>query len=157
MGGYLVLVIHQSLLPNFLPLAPTIISFSIKYSRNRLFIESFFEVPVQNFMIYHFVNIRTEILAIATSQIVHLCNQYNHAFIQLISMPRFNSINFYQNRPKIKLFLPPKIYKIFERWGLRPQTLVTIPPFRFLATPLLLASQQPSAILSSPCSCPVLK
>ena len=37
-------------------------------------------------------------------------------------MPRINSINFYQNRLKIKLFLPKK-YKIFERWGIRPHTL----------------------------------
>ena len=36
-------------------------------------------------------------------------------------MTRFNSINFYQNRPKVKLFLT-KNYKSFERWGLRPQT-----------------------------------
>ena len=33
-------------------------------------------------------------------------------------MPRINSINFYQNRPKIKLFLPKKIF--FECWGIRP-------------------------------------
>ena len=26
---------------------------------------------------------------------------YNHVFAVLISIPRFNSINFYQNRPKI--------------------------------------------------------
>ena len=64
-------------------------------------------------------------------------------------MPSFNSINFYQNRLKIKLFLPQKI-KIFERWeprlqapmdpggwGLRPQIPVTAPSrCRFLATPL---------------------
>ena len=31
--------------------------------------------------------------------------QYNHVFAQLISMPHFNNINFYQNRPKIKLIL----------------------------------------------------
>ena len=46
-------------------------------------------------------------------------------------MPRFNSINFYQNRHKIKLFLRQK-RKIFLRWGLRPQTSVppagTLPP-----------------------------
>ena len=37
-------------------------------------------------------------------------------------MPRINSIDFYQNRPKIKIFLPKK-YKFFERWGIRPYTL----------------------------------
>ena len=32
-------------------------------------------------------------------------------------MPRIKSINFYQNKPKIKLFLQKKIF--FECWGLR--------------------------------------
>ena len=36
-------------------------------------------------------------------------------------MPRFNSIKLYQNRPKIKLVFVKKD-KIFECWGLRPQT-----------------------------------
>ena len=36
-------------------------------------------------------------------------------------MSRFDSINFYQNKPKIELFLLKK-RKIFEHWGLRPQT-----------------------------------
>ena len=47
-----------------------------------------------------------------------------HIFALLISMPRFNSINFYQNRPNIKLFSPKKD-KIFERWGLHHQTSLT--------------------------------
>ena len=34
-------------------------------------------------------------------------------------MPRINGINFYQNRPKIKLFLPKKQF-FFECWGIRP-------------------------------------
>ena len=32
-----------------------------------------------------------------------------------------NSINFYQNRPKIKLFLPKKVF--FECWRIQPHTL----------------------------------
>ena len=58
-------------------------------------------------------------------------------------MPRFNSINFYQNGPKVKLFLPkrlPKIKFFFRKtksaprsptsgsWGLHLQTLQTAPP-----------------------------
>ena len=39
-----------------------------------------------------------------------------------ISMPRFKSINFYQNIPKIKLFLQ-KIAKFFMCWRLRPRPL----------------------------------
>ena len=57
-------------------------------------------------------------------------------------MPRFNSINFYQNGPKVKLFLPKKLPKIkffFRKtksaprpptsgsWGLHLQTLQTAP------------------------------
>ena len=58
-------------------------------------------------------------------------------------MPRFNSINFYRNGPKVKLFLPKKLPKIkffFRKtksaprpptsgsWGLHLQTLQTAPP-----------------------------
>ena len=43
-----------------------------------------------------------------------------------ISKPRFKSITFfYQNSPKIKLFLQKKC-KIFKCWGLRPHT--PVPP-----------------------------
>ena len=81
-------------------------------------------------MIYQHVNKQTEILAIATSHITHLCNLYYvHVFALLISMPGFHSINFYQNRPKVKLFFPKK-YKTFERWGLRPKIPVTAPPLQ---------------------------
>ena len=44
----------------------------------------------------------------------------NHVFALLILMPRFNNINFYQTRPKIKLFLTKK-YKILDRCGLCPR------------------------------------
>ena len=43
-------------------------------------------------------------------------------------MPRFKSIIFYQNRPKMKLFL--KKCKIFKRWRLRLQTPKTVLPLR---------------------------
>ena len=97
-GGrdYSVLVNYQSPLSSFLRLAPLIISFSIKYRRNRLLLESFIELPVKDVRIYQLVNKRLEILAIATSHIAHLCNKYNHVFAPLISMPGFNSINFHQ-------------------------------------------------------------
>ena len=35
-------------------------------------------------------------------------------------MPRINSIDFYQNRPKIKLLLPKKLAKITVAGGLAP-------------------------------------
>ena len=53
-------------------------------------------------------------------------NPYNYAFALLIFMPRFDSINFYQNRPRIRLFFQKN--KIFERWWLRPQTPATVLP-----------------------------
>ena len=50
-------------------------------------------------MIYELVNKKAEIQTIATSHIAHLCNWNNRVFALLISMPRFNSINFHQNKP----------------------------------------------------------
>ena len=67
--------------------------------------------------------------------VAHLCNQFNHVFAVLISMPRFKSNNLYQTRPKIKLSLQ-KNCKIFERLGLSPQTpngfrqLGALPPYQ---------------------------
>ena len=69
-----VLVNYQSLLSNFLPLIPLIISFSVKYGQNRLLLESFIELTVYDFTICQLVNKRTEILAITTSYIAYLCN-----------------------------------------------------------------------------------
>ena len=130
-GGHLVLVNYQSLLSNFLLFSPQIISFSIKYIRNRLLLESsgigFYDLPACNKI--------TKILAIATSQIIHLCNMY-HVFALQNFMSRFNSGNFYQYRSKIKLFLPKK-YKIFEPWGLHPHTPNIALHCRFLVTRLI--------------------
>ena len=53
--------------------------------------------------------------------VAHLCNQFNHVFAVLISMPRFKSNKFCKTRSKIKLLLQ-KNCKIFECWGLCPQT-----------------------------------
>ena len=76
-------------------------------------------------------------LATSHRPIASLCNQFNNAFVLLISMPHFQSINFYENRPKIKLFLqkypkfssagaPPKIYKTapppLQTFGYAPNT-----------------------------------
>ena len=78
----------------------------------------------------------------------------NHVFVNFYAsrvfslMPRFKSINFYENKAKIKLFL--QINKIFQMLGLRPQSPngllqsfripKTAPPFhcRFLVTRLIL-------------------
>ena len=44
----------------------------------------------------------------------------NHVFAPLISMPHFNSNNFFQNRPKMKLLFPKKNKTIFSSAGAPP-------------------------------------
>ena len=56
-----------------------------------------------------------------------------------ISKPRFKSVNFYQNIPKIKLFLQKNAI-FFVWWGLRPQN-----PVPSEAGALPLDSQPPAA------------
>ena len=51
---------------------------------------------------------RAEILPIAIAYLALSRNQFNHVFALLI-IPRFKSINFYQNRPKIRLLLQKKL------------------------------------------------
>ena len=92
--------------------------FLYKDRRNRLLCVSFYEL--YDFMIYQHVNKRAKNLSLATFHIAHFC-KHSIRFALPISMPRFKSINFYQNSPKIKLFLKKKC-KIVKCWGLRPQT-----------------------------------
>ena len=75
-GGYSVLVNYQSFLSNFFSLALPHLFFSINCIRNRLLRVSFIELF--DFIIYQHLNKRTNILPLATSQIAHLCNQFNH-------------------------------------------------------------------------------
>ena len=64
------------------------------------------------FQIYWLVKKKAEILPLATALIARLHSQFNHAFTVLIVMSgRFKSINYYLNRPKIKLSLAKKIAK----------------------------------------------
>ena len=79
-------------------------------------------------MIYQLVNKRTKILAIATTNVAHFCNLYYHVFTLLICMPRFNSIKFYQNRPKIKLVFV-KNRQNFRALGALPLDPRNSPPF----------------------------
>ena len=60
-------------------------------------------------MIYHLVNKRTKILPLATFYIVHLGRQFILFLNSITCMLCFKSINFHQNKPKIKL------WKSFER------------------------------------------
>ena len=85
-------------------------------------------------------------------------------------MPRFNSINFYRNGPKVKLFLPKKLPKIkffFRKtksaprpptsgsWGLHLQTLQTAPPHcKFLATRPGATGGKPRPCPPTDCLCP---
>ena len=73
-------------------------------------------------MTYQHVNMRSKILPLAISNIAHLCNHFNHACTANF-YATFKSINFYQNIPKIKLFLQ-KSAKFFVCWGLRLKTPV---------------------------------
>ena len=53
--------------------------------------------------------------------------------MQRSTKPRFKSFIFYQNSPKIVIFA--KKCKIFERWGISPQTLVPPAPEGFAPRP----------------------
>ena len=74
--GYSVLVNYQ-FLSNFFSLAPPPqLFFSINCMRNRLLRVSFIELF--DFVIYQHLNKRTKILPLATFQMAHLWNQFNH-------------------------------------------------------------------------------
>ena len=69
------------------------------------------------FQIYRLVKKKAEILPLATALIACLHNQFDHAFTLLIVMSgHFKSINYYLNKPKIKLSLPKKIAKFSALW-----------------------------------------
>ena len=44
-------------------------------------------------MIYQHVNERTKILPLATSLIVHLCNQFNHVSTRVVNGPTSSGLN----------------------------------------------------------------
>ena len=75
--------------------------------------------------------------------VARLCYQFNHVFAVLISIPHFMRNNFYQARPNIELLLQ-KNCKIFEGWGLRPQT-----PNGFRPPETLLSTQKHSPFISN--------
>ena len=114
-GGWGLLSI--SLLPitclKFFSVSPLTLPFIFLYKdrRNRLLCVSFLEL--HDFMIYQHVNKRAKILPLATFHIAHLC-KYSIRFALPISMPRFKSISFYQNSPKMKLFLKKKMQNCQE-------------------------------------------
>ena len=75
-GGYSVLVNYQSFLSNFFSLAPSLVFFFVNCRRNGLLRVNF--IKQYDFMIYQHLNKRTKILPLTTSQIAHLCNQFNY-------------------------------------------------------------------------------
>ena len=80
------------------------------------------------FQIYRLVKKKAEILPLATALIARLHNQFDHAFTLLIVMSgHFKSINYYLNKPKIKLFLPKNIAKFSALW-LQTFELAARPP-----------------------------
>ena len=71
---------------------------------------------------------------------------YDHVFALLISMTRFNSTNFFQNRPKIVIFAKKKNNNNanFRALGVRPHTLPFhisdyAPAFSWLANSVILS------------------
>ena len=90
-------------------------------------------------MIYHLVNKRIEILAIATSNFARLCNWYNHVFALLNSMSRFNSINFIKLGLKLSSFCQTNT-KCCSAGGKPPDPVTALPHCRFLATRLTVVS-----------------
>ena len=69
-----------------------------------------------------------EILLLATALIACLHNQFDHVFTLLIVMSgHFKSINYYLNKPKIKLSLPKEIAKFSALW-LQTFEIATRPP-----------------------------
>ena len=72
------------------------------------------------FQIYRLVKKKAEILPLATALIACLHSQFDHAFTLLIVMSgHFKSINYYLNKPKIKLSLPKRLQN-FQHSGSRP-------------------------------------
>ena len=84
-------------------------------------------------MIYQLLNKKTEILLLpsVTSHITHLRNQFNHSIALLILMPRFEAINFHQNRPSA--FVQKNI-KFSITGGSAPDFLKQVLHCRFLGT-----------------------
>ena len=81
-------------------------------------------------MVYQHPNKRTKVLPLTTSHIGHLCNLSLHcSCLHCQFLCRILKALFYQTSSEIKLFLQKKC-KIFERWGLRPQTPRTAAPLR---------------------------
>ena len=92
-------------------------------------------IELFDFIIYQHLNKRTNILPLATSQIAHLCHQFNHvctANLQFLSHV-LKALFFNQNSPKMKLFLqknaklfsagaPPPDPRASGGYGLCPQT-----------------------------------
>ena len=68
-------------------------------------------------------------MPLATALIARLRSQFKHVFTLLIVMPgHFKSINYYLNRPKIKLSLPKKDCKIFRVLSALPPDPRDSPP-----------------------------
>ena len=71
-------------------------------------------------MIYQLVNKRTEILAIVTLHIAHLCNYYNHAFALLILFQVLIALIFVKIGLKLSDFCQKKT-KCFSAGGSAPR------------------------------------
>ena len=123
-------------------LAPQLF-FSINCIRNRLLCVSFIELF--DFIIYQHLNKRTNILPLATSQIAHLCHQFNLVCPANFLSHVLKALFFNQNSPKMKLFLQ-KNAKFSSAGGSAPKPPASggppkqPPHLEFLATRLIKAN-----------------
>ena len=102
-----------------IPIALLIKSFSIKYRRNRLLLESFIELPIKDFIIYQLVNNWPKIKLFLQKISLSAGGSFPrpHASGGWGFAPRTPGSGRWGTRPK-----PPIVS---WDWGLRPQTPVT--------------------------------
>ena len=83
-------------------------------------------IELQNFVIYQHVNKKTTMVSLATFHIAHKCNQLNHLTLRCQFLCHvLKTVFSIKIALKLSYFCKKKC-KIFQHWGLRPQT--PVPP-----------------------------
>ena len=88
-------------------------------------------IELYDFIIYQHLKTIIQILPLSTSQIAHLCNQFNHVCFANFNATFQKHYFFIKIALKLSYFCKKKC-KNFERWGFRPWT----PKCKFRATRL---------------------
>ena len=79
-------------------------------------------IELYEFIICQHLNTRIKILPLATSQIAHLCNQFNH-----VCTANFSATHYFFIKIALNLSYFCKKMQIFELWGHRTQTPLPSP------------------------------